>query len=483
MKKHKQSEAFKEMKKATVDSIKKTEKNLTVDGFANFAAKLGMNADNLMSQGHYNLGNLLTRNRTELEAAYRSSWIIGQVVDIIAEDMTREGIEIISKHEPDQITKIQRAMSQLGVMKKICETIKWARLFGGAIAVMMIDGQDMSTPLNVQSIRKGAFKGLYVLDRWRVFPTFMDLITSYGPDFRTPKFYESIGDNDFPSVKIHHSRVIRIDGIQLPYFQMLAENRWGLSVIERMHDRLVAFDSTTHGIAQLVFIAYLRKIGVKGLREALSIGGKAEEAVIRQFDYIRLMQSNMGITILDEQDDFETQQYTFSGLSDVLERFSEQIAGATGIPLVRLFGMTPAGFSNGETDLRNYYDHVNKDQENQLRQPFMSKLMPVLCRSVLNEDMPEDFAISFPSLWQMTDKDKADICNVDSTAINALYNSGIISQKMALQELKQQSKVTGRFSNITDEDINKADAEVKPKDDFGKITGFGGEEKPPKANE
>ena len=480
MSKHnRQSDKFKTLKTETLDSIKRTEKNITTDGFANFAAKLGMNADNLISQGHYNLSTLITRNRTELEAAYRSSWIIGQVTDIIAEDMTREGIEIISEHKPEEIIKLHREISNLGIMQRTCETIKWARLFGGAIAVMLIDGQDFSTPLKVESIRKGQFKGLYTLDRWRVWPTFNELIDKFGPDYKTPKYYQTIGDPDFPMIKIHHSRVMRIDGIELPYFQKLAENRWGLSVIERMYDRLIAFDSTTHGIAQLVFIAYLRKIGVKGLREALSMGGKAEETVIKQFDYIRQMQSNMGITLLDEQDNFETQQYTFAGLSDVLERFAEQLAGATGIPLVRLFGMTPAGFSNGESDLRNYYDHVNTDHENHLRYPFMSKIMPCLCMSVLGEEMPEDFDINFPSLWQMDDKDKSDIANVATTAIVAAYNAGIISQKQSLKELKQQSKITGIFSNITDEDIEAADDEVKEMLD---IPGFGdeGKKKPEK---
>ena len=279
MSKHnRQSDKFKTLKTETLDSIKRTEKNITTDGFANFAAKLGIGADNLISKGHYNLSSLISRNRTELEAAYRSSWIIGQVVDIIAEDMTREGIDIISKHKPEEIVKLQRAISMLGVMQRLCETIKWARLFGGAISVMLIDGQDLSTPLNIDSVRPGAFKGLYVLDRWRVFPAFMELVNDFGPDYKMPKYYHSIGDPDFPSIKIHYSRVIRLDGIQLPYFQKLAENRWGLSVIERMYDRLIAFDSTTHGIAQLVFIAYLRKIGVKGLREALSIGGSAPRA-------------------------------------------------------------------------------------------------------------------------------------------------------------------------------------------------------------
>jgi hypothetical protein len=431
----------------------------TTDGFANFAAKLGMGTDNLISQGKYVLSELITRNRTELEACYRSSWIIGKAVDVVAEDMTREGVTILSEHTPDDGTKMQKALGQMGFWKSINESLKWARLFGGSVAVMLIDGHDFSQPVDPSKIRKGAFKGLYVLDRWRINPSFNDMVTEYGPEFRMPKYYEVIGDNDFPSVRVHHSRVLRFDGIELPYYQKVAENRWGLSIVERMWDRLIAYDSITHGTAQLVFIAYLRKIGVKGLREALSIGGKTEENMIKQFNYIRLMQSNMGITLLDEQDNFETQSYTFSGLSDVMDRAGEQIAGATDIPLVRFFGMTPAGFNGGDTDLRNYYDRIHKDRENQLRPLLMSKVLPVLCQSVLNKEMPDDFDISFPSLWQLTDKEKAEITTADETSVSSAFTSGLISKSIALKELKQQSRITGRFTNITNEDITEAENE------------------------
>ena len=456
----------KKNKKNFVDG--RTPQNPTQDGFANFAAKLGGGTGSLIEGGGYRFTDLITRNRTELEAGYRGSWIIGKAVDIVADDMTREGIEIVSDHEPQEITKLQKSIDQLGIFKGINKAIRWARLFGGSIAVMMIDGHDLSMPLNYQTVRKGSFKGLYVLDRWRVQPTFNELIKDFGPDFGMPMFYNALGDIDFPSVKIHHSRVIRFDGIEMPYYQMLAENRWGISIIERMWDRLIASDSTTHGAAQLVFLSHLRIIGVKGLREALSIGGVQEEAIIKQFQYISQLQSIMKSTILDANDTFNTHSYTFSGLSDVMSKQDEQIAGATDIPLIRFYGMTTTGFANGETDLRNYYDKIHKERENQLTQIMMSKLLPVLCQAVLDMDMPEDLTLIWPSLWQMSDTEKADIAGKDVDTILKAFNARLISQQTALKELKAASRITGRFSNITDEEISKAEAEIPNDDEFMK---------------
>lgn len=94
------------------------------------------------------------------------------------------------------------------------------------------------------------------------------------------------------------------------------------------------------------------------LRELIALGGPAYEALLKNIDLIRQFQSNEGMTLMDSRDKFETHQYSFSGLDDILSQFAEQISGAVGIPLVRLFGQSPKGFSTGDADLANYYDRV-----------------------------------------------------------------------------------------------------------------------------
>ncbi len=440
----------------------------TFDGFVNVLAKLGLQADNQLAGGHYTFGPFLSRNRMELEAAYRSSWIVGQVVDVVAEDMTKKPPEISSQMDPEKINKLNRAARRLGVWRHLRSAIKWSRLFGGGLAIMLIDGQKMETPLRQDTIKKGQFKGFLVLDRWLVQPTIQDLITDLGPELGMPKYYEIIGDAAaLPNMKVHHSRVVRFDGIELNYYGRLMENGWGISEVERMHDRLVAFDSATMGMAQLVFKAHLRAIGVKGLREALTAGGAQEQAIIKMFQYIRLLQSNEGLTLLDAEDEFNTYQYTFTGLSDVVMQLGQQVAGSSHIPLTRLFGMSPSGLNaTGESDLRNYYDEINSRQEADLRPQLDEKVYPVLCRSVLEEPIPEDFDFVFPSLWQMQDKEKVEIAKNVTDGVNQTYNSGLISQQTALKELKQSSKLTGVWTNITDQMIEAADDKVKETGDL-----------------
>lgn len=428
----------------------------TRDGFANLAARMGLGAQNVFSEGTY-IFDLLTRNRIKLEAMYRGSWIVGAAVDSIAEDMTRAGISIHSTDDPGQIKQMQAMLTQLDVWGSLLEAIKWGRLYGGAIAVINVDGQDLSTPLNVETVGKGQFRGLRVYDRWQLQPDMVNMIEE-GKDAGLPAYYTVISNittGQLSNTRIHHSRIIRQIGVQLPVMQAMTEQWWGESVVERMYDRLISFDTATSGAANLIQKAHLRTVQIDKLREVLAAGGKAEENLLQMFHHMRMLQTNEGLTLLDKEDTFQAHSYTFSGLSDMILQFGQQISGATGIPLVRLFGQSPAGLnSTGESDLRMYYDNIVSQQESRLREGMM-KVLRVLHQSMFGVAAPEGFDFDFVPLWQTSTKEKADIATAITTTVGTAFEKGIIDQATALQELKQSSDVTGVFSNITDEQIEE----------------------------
>lgn len=435
----------------------------TSDSFQNLIARVGYGTANQASAGRYGFSPI-SRDRTMLEWAYRSSWIAGKAVDAFADDMTREGVDVNCDLPPDQLEELQKEAERLEIWDKLNDTIKWARLYGGALAVMLIDGQDTATPLRPETVTKGQFKGLLVLDRWMVEPSLQDLITEYGPDFGKPKYYRTVADtiSGIPNMNIHHSRVVRIDGVELPHWQKMQENGWGQSVLERLWDRLLAFDSSTEGAAQLVYKAHLRTYKVEGLRQIIAAGGKAFDGLVAQIDAVRAFQSNEGLTLMDVNDEFEAHSYSFSGLSDMLLQFGQQLSGAMDIPLVRLFGQSPAGLNaTGESDLRNYYDSIKQNQERRLRTP-VGKIYDIMFRSLFGQEPPENMSIVFNPLWQMDDEQKANVANTVATAVGNMFEAGIIDRNTALQELRESSEATGIFSKITDEQIEEAEDEPPP---------------------
>lgn len=435
---------------------------ITGDSYQNFEARVGLGTANQASQFSYGF-DFISRNRVQLEAMYRSSWVVGTGVDAVADDMTRAGTELDAAMDPGDREKVNGAFERMGLWDRLNDTIKWSRLYGGAIAVMLIDGQNPSTPLRMDSIGKDQFKGLYVLDRWLVQPSLDDLVTEMGPDMGMPRYYDVVADSmALRRQRIHYSRVLRIDGVDLPYWQKIAENLWGQSVVERVIDRLVAFDSTTVGAAQLVYKAHLRTINIEGLRQIISAGGPALDGLLAHLEMIRRFQSNEGLTLLDGKDKFEAHQYAFSGLDAVMLQFGQQLAGGWGIPLVRFFGQSPAGLnSTGESDLRMYYDNTKQQQERRLRRPCTT-LYEVTIRSELGTAPPEGFAYQFTSLWQLSDTEKATNAKTVAEAVISAYDADVIDRPTAMKEFRQSSHGTGIFTSITDKQITEAENEPPP---------------------
>ena len=427
----------------------------TSDSFQNFVASVGQGTNNVASAGGYGF-NPISRRHIELEWLYRSSWIAQVAVDAVADDMFRAGIDLGSSLPPEDGEHLLRSLQLKGTWDKLRTTNKWARLYGGAIAVMLIDGQKLSEPLRIETIQKGQFKGLVVMDRWMVNASVGELEEIPGEDLGMPKYYDvQVAVPGLGQARIHHSRVLRIDGVELPYWQRVSENYWSLSVLEPLWDRLLAFDSTTIGAAQLVYKAYLRIWKVEGLRQILGGNDVAKQSLIENAIWMRNFQTNEGISLVDSQDDFQAMTYSFAGLSEVLQQFAQQLSGALQIPLVRLFGQSPSGFSTGEGDLRTYEDGIGHKQESRLRRPI-DKLLRVHARS---EDikLPEGFWWTFKPLQQLSDEAKASAAASNASAVAQVLEAQIISPKIAAQELKQQSKITGVFTNITDEFVATLD--------------------------
>jgi hypothetical protein len=432
---------------------------ITRDTYQNFMTRTGMGTDNLNSYGTYGYYPI-TRLRIILDFAYRSSWICRTGVEAVAEDMTREGFTLGSDMDPTERGDIEAAFNEeFAIWDKLAETITWARLYGGAGAFIMIDGQDPKTPLRKDTIAKNSFCGLLPLDRWLVDPSLTDLVTDQRSlDYGKPKFYTTVGDTPLPpSTRIHHTRFIRFDGVKLPYYQRLSENLWDMSVLEPLWDRLMSFDMTTASTAQLVNRASVRKLFIEKWKETVGTGGDMLAAQLQAIDFLRFYQQNEGISVLDANDRMESDVYSFTGLDAVLVQMGQQISGALGIPLVRLFGQSPVGLnSTGESDIRNYYDMIKSQQERRFRRP-VDGLIEIIAKS-LGIKIPNGFGWNFNPLWQLQEIEKVQISSGVTQQVLQAFEAGVITdQALIFKELKQQSHRTGVWTNITDEMIDQAE--------------------------
>lgn len=449
----------------------------TIDAFQNQMARLGFGQPNLNEGADYPLTRM-SQNYNLFTSLYRSSWIVRKIVDVFPSDMVKNWIKFNSSLDPEKISKINSVIRKTKTKEKIKEGLRWARLYGGAAGLILIDGdEDLSEPLDYDAIMLDDYKGLLIFDRWNgIYPDIELEDDISDEEYGYPKYYSislseansnlMLSYNKQDLVKVHHSRIVRFNGRDLPLWERQAEMFWGESEIEIVFEELKKRDNTSANIASLIFLANIRVLKMNDLGQLLGASTqKAQENLYKVLQAQNQLMSNMGIYVMDKDDDFGSEQYSFGGLNDIYESFMLDIAGACEMPVTKLFGREPAGFnSTGESDLTQYYDTLEEKQETYL-QPIIDKLLPIIFMSTLGA-IPEDLDWEFNPCMNVNSKDLADLAQSMASPIFEAFNAGLITKEIALKELKQQNEKTGMWSNITDEDIKNA----KNEDNSGEYT-------------
>lgn len=467
-------EVIKEKLKSQTEVLNKL---YTMDAFQNQMARLGFGQPNLNEGADYPLTRM-SQNYNLFTSLYRSSWIVRKIVDVFPSDMVKNWIKFNSSLDPEKISKINSVIRKTKTKEKIKEGLRWARLYGGAAGLILIDGdEDLSEPLDYDAIMLDDYKGLLIFDRWNgIYPDIELEDDISDEEYGYPKYYSislseansnlMLSYNKQDLVKVHHSRIVRFNGRDLPLWERQAEMFWGESEIEIVFEELKKRDNTSANIASLIFLANIRVLKMNDLGQLLGASTqKAQENLYKVLQAQNQLMSNMGIYVMDKDDDFGSEQYSFGGLNDIYESFMLDIAGACEMPVTKLFGREPAGFnSTGESDLTQYYDTLEEKQETYL-QPIIDKLLPIIFMSTLGA-IPEDLDWEFNPCMNVNSKDLADLAQSMASPIFEAFNAGLITKEIALKELKQQNEKTGMWSNITDEDIKNA----KNEDNLGEYT-------------
>ncbi len=438
----------------TTDAVK------TKDAFRNQPARLGFGTPNLLEATEYPMTRL-TQNWQLLNSLYRSHWLIRRIIDVVPGDMLKNWIKITSQMPPDALKRFDSLVRKTQLKKRLLEGLRWGRLYGGAAGVILIEGQGdmLAEPLDLDTIMPGTFKGLLVLDRWSgITPLSTELVTDLNdPDIGLPDRYIISSETITRGVEVHHSRLVRFTGRDLPYWEKQQEMYWGASEVEHVFDELRKRDNTSWNIASLVFNANLRVMKIKDLEQMLTT--LDEQSVQDIYNIIQAqnwLMSNTGTQMLGAGDEFQTFQYSFSGLDKVYENFMMDLAGAAEMPVTKLFGRSPAGMNaTGESDMQNYYDKIEGDQDTYLGSNI-DRLLPILFMSEFGA-IPDDLDYLFNPVRRPSVSESTDLASKRTTAIKDVYDSGLISQKTGLKELRQMSEDTGMWTNITNEDIEKAD--------------------------
>lgn len=428
----------------------------TMDAYSNPLFRLGYGSQSPLEATEYPLTRM-TDNYALLNSLYRDNWVVQNVVGIIPDDMTKKWFTLTGSIAPEYLSEFERVQRTTQLKERINEGMRWGRLYGGAAGLILIRGQEgmLDKPLDYDSIMPGSFAGLYIFDRWCGITPDIGLVTDVrDPDFGLPDYYTVNGEESRIVAKVHHSRIIRFTGRDLPFLEKMAEMYWGESEIEALYADIVKHDSVAANMAALTFRANTDTMEVENLDQLFSITSEQQQ---RRFWNVMqaqsVMKSNFGMQLVNKGDQIHNTQYTFTGLQEVYDSMCLDLAGASHIPVTKLFGRSPAGMNaTGESDLQNYYDYIDTLRESKLK-PIIYRLLPIIAMSAWGA-IPDDIDIAFPPLWTPTAKEVAEIAKAKAETIVAAFQAGLLDQSTSQKELKKLADETGMFDSISDEDID-----------------------------
>lgn len=361
-------------------------KTYQFDGLVNVASGLGTaKSKRSHSQWSYDYTDWAS-----LDAMYQSNWIARAIVDEWAADSVREWRSIKSKDSEE----IERIEKELCIKQEVQEAIGWSRLYGGA-GIVMITNQDLEKPLNLNAIKKGDLDKVLVFDRHDLTPcgeiNTHDLLS---PNYMRPEFYTISGG----SQRIHNSHIAFFNGAKLPKRQARMNFGWGDSELRRCIEEINDMVSSKGGIAELMQEANIDVITRTGLTDELSTD--QDEVVIKRYELFSLMKSTINMALLDDGEKLDRQTLQLGGVAPILETFMIWIAGASRMPMTKIFGTSASGLNaTGEGDKKNYYDSIRSQQNGSLS-VSMRQLDEVLVRSATGS-FPDDYDYVWNPLEQL----------------------------------------------------------------------------------
>ena len=346
-----------------------------------------------------------------------------KIVEMPAEEALRPWL-IVTADEGEAVCD---RMEELGVQKQITEAYVWARLFGGAAIVTLVqDGGMLDQPLNEKSIQK--IIGFRVYDRWRV--QWTDQTINQRPEdprFGLPEYYliTPVSGGQF---RVHHSRIMLIDGRRLPETEKQRNNHWGASALQGIRSEIQRVASS-HGYANGIIRDFVQAVlSVKGLSDMFAAG--QEDVIKKRVQLLDLSRSIMNMMILDADGEKYTKTASsVAGLAELVTKFEGMLASVTGIPVTKLFGTSPGGLNaTGESDSRNYYDALDADRKDKIS-PIMERIVRLI---FLSKDgptrgiEPEAWSIKWNSLYQLSDTQEAALRKTVAETDNLYLTNGVL---------------------------------------------------------
>jgi hypothetical protein len=314
----------------------------------------------------------------------------------------------------------------------------------------------LEQPLNEKRLR--AIRDLLVYDRWAVTWEASDLYNDPGnPKFGSPEWYTvnpQVGG--LTSFKVHESRLLIVDGEDVPDRVRQQNNGWGDSVVQSAYRQLRSLGGVYASIETILedFIQAVLKI--ENLQDLIASG--KEDLIKKRLQILDLSRHQLNTMLIDSREMYEKKASTVTGLDGVVEKFASALSAVTGIPVTLLMGESAKGLNSAgsqASDVRSWYDKIAALQESKL-QPILERLVYLV---MISKEGPtkgveiDGWAIKFNPLWQPTEKEIIEARKLQAETDHIYITDGVLGpeevreSRFGGESYSIETKVEGDLDN------------------------------------
>lgn len=357
-------------------------------------------------------------------------------VELEPNEMTRKGRDLVVKDDDDDRAKeisgwVIGRREELGVAKSQNQALRWRKGFGGGAVIMGVDdGQKPDQPVNFKRIKNLRF--MNPVDKRRLSP-----LAYYG-DPMAPRYGEvavwrmqpesMLGASASAFIDVHESRMLIFRGDITSPRTLQRCNGWGESGFVSVYRELADFGMSWDGISHLLTeVGY----GVTKIKALHSLIGAGKGAQVIERARLLAMSRSVARTMLVDADgeDFKREAIPLGGLPEIMKLKAGIVAAVMDIPVQILMGEAPAGLNaSGDATIRAWYDKCSGLQETDLK-PQDDKVDKILLCSTEGPTKgkePQKWHGKYRPLWQMTDKEAAEIREIQQRTDVGYVAAGVL---------------------------------------------------------
>ena len=383
------------------------------DGYVNMVNRYGTTKD---SSEQYSFVPEGPVSDDVLESHYEGNGLFAKIIDMPAEEAVKHGFVLEDVEDGKLADFYNEALDELNWEETAMTAIKWTRLFGGAVAVMLVnDGRGLEEPLDWKNIQ--SIDDIRVYDRSIIQPDYSSVF-NYDPTdpFRVrgsrlgmPEFYDIY--SRYGSFRVHDSRCLVFQNGILPENTTNSIYQfWGVPEYIRLNKAIRDADVAHRSAPKLLERSVQPIYKMRGLASELATE-QGEDRILKRLQVIDTARGILNSLVIDaDGEDYDFKTFQYNGITDVISASCNMLSALSNIPQVILFGQTISGMSStDDTSMENYYNYVERIQKRMLKSNLRYLLSVIFQAGLATGEVDEvpTLKIKFNPLWSVSDSEQA----------------------------------------------------------------------------